>query len=587
MAKFRCTVCNYVYDESKEGVLFSSLPTDWRCPVCGATKDAFIRLSEVADQSQVSGEMKSVSEILVSQMAEWGVRYVFGMPGTSSLGIVDAVRKDNRLKYVQVRHEQTAAFMASAYGKLTGHVAACLTIAGPGATNLSTGLFDAKLDHSPVLALTGLVERAVMGLGTPQEIDQHSFFEPISVFNGILMSAEQATTLVMLALKHAIVEKGVSHLSIPNDVQKLPYSSKIINFEGRIPNMAVSPPEFLMKGAALAIDQACRPVIIAGFGAMGCQPALTRLSQKISAPIATTFRAKGLIDEHSALSIGCHGSIGSTAAAKLVRESDLLIVVGSSFSSLTQIPERRIVQVDLNPLMIAKRYASEVGLVGNSIEVIPRLESLVKGVEKPDYLGEIAKLKLDWLRLLSRETTNSGKPIRPPYIIKVLNEKLPSNAVISLDVGEHCWWFGRNFMMSGSQKLTFSANLGSMGSGLPGAMAASIAFPERQTICITGDGGFALVMGDFLTAVKNQMPIKVFLFNNGQLGMIMQEQKIEGYPIWQTDLQNCAYAEFAKSCGAEGIRVEDPDQLAGAVDKALDITGPVLVDILTDPRRIA
>jgi thiamine pyrophosphate-dependent acetolactate synthase large subunit-like protein len=523
---------------------------------------------------------------MVEQMAEWGITHVFGMPGTSSLGVVDAIRKNSRMKYLQVRHEQTAAFMASSYSKLTGHIAACLTIAGPGATNLATGLYDAQLDHASVLAITGLVERRAMGTSTPQDIDQHSFFEPICVFNRILMSEDQTTTLTTMAIKQAIVEKGVSHISVPNDVQKLAYTAKIIPFEGRMPNMAFSQSELLVEKAASIIDKAERPVIIAGFGAMNSGKAILGFAKKISAPKATTFRAKGIISEYEELSIGSHGSIGSTASATLVGKSDLLIVIGSSFSSLTQIPPKRMVQIDINPMMIAKRYPVEAGLVGNSMELVPRLEGLVKEKKNPEYLAEVSRLKQEWSRLLEGEAAVMQRPLRSPQIMKVLNEKVSKDAVIALDVGEHCWWFGRNFSMRDTQKLTFSGNLGSMGSGLPGAMAASLAFPDRQTICITGDGGLAIVMGDFMTCVKNRMPVKVFVFNNKQLGMIMQEQKIEGYPIWQTDLHNCDFAAYARGCGATGIRVDEPNQLEDAIKEALEKEGPVIVDIATDPRRI-
>lgn len=215
MAKFRCTVCNYVYDEAKEKVNFSDLPEEWVCPVCGAPKSAFVLLTGKAEEKKTG---RTVSDVLVEQIAEWGVQYVFGVPGTSTLGVVDAIRKSSKVKYLQVRHEQTAAFMASAYGKLTGHVAACLGVSGPGATNLATGLYDASLDHSPVLALTGLVARQLIGPGSVQEIDQYSFFEPICVFNKILMSEKQTTTLATLAIRHALLDRGVAHIGIPNDV---------------------------------------------------------------------------------------------------------------------------------------------------------------------------------------------------------------------------------------------------------------------------------------------------------------------------------------------------------------------------------
>ena len=583
MAKYRCTVCNYVYDEAKEGKNFSALAEEWRCPVCNAAKEMFVTLTGAAAEKPKWD--KTVADIMAEQMVECGVKYVFGLPGTSALGVVEALRKNQDIEFIQVRHEQTAAFMASAYAKLTGHIGACLAVAGPGATNLATGLYDAKLDHAPVLALTGLVKRQMMGPGSFQEIDQHSFFEPISVFNKILMTEDQTTTLVTLAIKHALVERGVSHISIPNDVQKLPYEAEIIPFEGRIPNRAISSSDYLIKQAALAVDMAERPVIISGFGALGQGEELLKLAAKISAPIVTTFRGKGVIDEDNGLYVGSHGTIASTAAAELVRKADLLIVIGASYSDMTKIPEKKTVQIDIDPMMIAKNYPVEVGLWGNSSELIPKLKEAVKTKKNSSYMAEIRKLKRDWLKQLEKEADPAKSPVRPQYIIKVLNDKLPEDCVISLDIGENGWWFGRNFFMKKTQKMVMSGYLASMGAGLPGALAAKLAYPDRQVVCITGDGGFSMVMADFLTAVKNKLPIKIFLFNNRHLGMIMQEQKVEGYPNWQTDLYNCDFAAYARECGGIGIKVNKAGELPAAVDKALASDQPVIVDIETDPRR--
>jgi len=583
MLKFRCTVCNYIYDERKEGREFSKLSANWTCPVCNAPKTAFVQLA--GHSKGKPRKERSVSDVLIEQMAEWGIEYVFGIPGTSSLGLVDAIRKNNKVKYIQVRHEQTAAFMASAYGKLTGHIAACLTVAGPGATNLATGLHDAKLDHSPVLALTGLVKRQLIGPGSFQEIDQYSFFEPICVFNKILMSEDQTTNLITLAIKHALVERGVSHIGIPNDVQKLPCEAAILPMEGRIVNRNITPCQSVIRNAAAVIDKSEKPVIIAGFGAMGQGNALLLLAQKITAPIVTTFRGKGVIDEANNLYVGSHGTIGSTAAARLVRESDLLIVIGSSFSDMTQIPIKKMIQIDIDPMMIAKNYPVEVGLWGNSAELIPQITNIVKNKRNEGRLVEIAKLKGEWIDLLKKEADPSKTPVRPQYIIKILNDKISSDAIISLDIGDNGWWFGRNFWMKSTQKMIMSGYLASMGAGLPGAMAAQLAYPDRQVVCITGDGGFTMVMGDFLTAVKYKLPIKIFIFNNKQLGMIMQEQKVEKYPNWQTELYDCGFAEYARNCGGVGIKVTNAKELEGAVEKALLLPRPVIVDIDTDPRR--
>ncbi len=585
MAKYRCTICNWVYDEAKEGKKFSDLPKEWVCPICGAPKTAFVLLAE-KPQAQQPKANHTVSEILINQLAEWGVQYVFGIPGTSTLGVVDAIRKsEGKIKYFQVRHEQTAAFMASAYGKLTDHVAAVLSISGPGTTNLATGLFDAKLDYAPVIALTGLVTREHIGPGSLQEIDHYAFFEPISVFNKILMSPEQTTMLATLAVRHALIDRGVAHIGIPNDVQKLACDAEILPFEGRMPNLAYGQEESIIEQAAKVVDSAKRPVIIAGLGARGQGTKLLRLAERISAPIVSTFKGKGIVDEAEALYVGCHGGVGSTAAGELVEKTDLLIVVGASFSDLTQIPQKRMVQIDINPLMLARRYPVEVGLLGNSAVLIPKLTAKVQERRDSAYLQEIGRLKENWQRQLEKEADANAKPIRAPYIMKVLTEKLAENAVISLDVGENCWWFGRNFQMKRTQKMVMSGNLATMGFGLPGALAAALAYPERQTVCITGDGGLTMVLGDFLTALKYQMPIKVFVINNKSLGMIKQEQKVEGYQSWQTELHDFSFAKFAEHAGGYGIKVTKPEELPGAVDRALKSTIATIVDIDTDPTR--
>jgi pyruvate oxidase len=584
MAKYRCTVCNYVYDEEKEGKKFSDLPKEWVCPVCGAPKTSFVLLTEKIKLETTKGS-KTVSDVLIEQLAEWGVTYVFGVPGTSTLGVVEAIRKNSRIKYIQVRHEEVAAFMASAYGKLTGHVAACLSVSGPGTTNLATGLYDASLDCSPVLVLSGMVARQFIGPGSIQEIDQHSFFEPICVFNKTLMNEDQTTMLGTLAVKTALLDRGVSNIGIPNDVQKLPYDTQIRPFEGRMPNLAFSVEDSVIEKAARVIDSAERPVIVAGFGCRGQGKKVLDFATKISAPIVTTFRAKGIIDEDHALLAGCHGGIGSTAAGELVDNTDLLVVIGSSFSDLTQLPQKRMVQIDINMKNIAKKYPVEVGLLGNSAVVLPKLTAKVQEKKNNSYLNEISRLKEQWRKQLSSEADPAAKPIRAPYIMKVLTEKTASNAIFSLDVGENCWWFGRNFQMKKTQKMIMSGLLASMGFGLPGAIAAALAYPDRQIICITGDGGFTQVMGDFVTALKYQLPIKIFIINNKRLGMIMQEQKVEGYISSQTDLFDYNFADFAEHSGGVGIKVTDPAQLEEAVDKALASTKATIVDIDTDPRR--
>jgi pyruvate oxidase len=365
----------------------------------------------------------------------------------------------------------------------------------------------------------------------------------------------------------------------------LPYQAELLPFEGRMPNLAYGQEEWIIEKAAKVIDSAKRPILLIGFGARGQGTKLLKLAEKIGAPILSTFKGKGIVDAEEPLYVGCQGGIGSTAAGELMSKTDLMIVVGVSFSDLSQIPQRRMVQIDINPLMIARRYPAEVSLLGNSAVLIPKLTEKVAQRDNKDYLAEGSRLKQAWLVQLEREADATAKPIRPPYIIKVLNQKVADNAVITLDVGENCWWFGRNFGMKKTQKLAMSGNLATMGFGLPAALAAKLAYPERQVVCITGDGGLTMVLGDFLTALKYDLAIKVFVLNNKNLGMIMQEQKVEGYERWQTELHDFSFADFAEHAGGLGIKVTEPNELEPAVDRALKSEKPTIVDIDTDPRR--
>ncbi len=529
----------------------------------------------------------TVSDVIIKQLAAWGVEWVFGLPGTSALGLVDALRRSERVRFIQVRHEEVAAFMASAYAKLTGRVGVCLTIAGPGATNLITGLYDAQMDRAPVLALTGQVKLQYVGPGSFQEIDQDALFHPVSVFNKTINAKEQTRELVTLALKHALTEGGVAHLAVPNDVQKQPWEAQPQPWEGSFPALSIEPPEKALKQAAALINQAERPVIIAGWGAKQAKGDLLKLAKKILAPIATTFRAKGIISEASQLSLGVLGHTGTQPARQVVNHADLLIVFGSSFSEQTDIPrEIPIVQVDLNPMKVAKSFPVKLGLWGDNRLVIPKLIGLVEAKSQRKFMDEVKGLKADWEEKLEREADPQAVPLRPQYIMKLLEDLAAPNAIISLDVGDNGFWFGRNFQMKDEQGLLMSGYLGSMGFGLPGGLVATLAQPKRQVICLTGDGGFTQVMGDFLTAVKNKLDLTVVLLNNQELAMITVEQRAEGYPPFATELTNPDFAAYARNCGGEGWKVKRSEQLKGALQEALASPKPALVDIATEPKRI-
>ncbi|KZX15793.1 putative thiamine pyrophosphate-containing protein YdaP [Methanobrevibacter cuticularis] len=582
MFKYRCKVCNYIYDETEEKVVFEDIQKDWKCPICNASKKLFIEIEELKREKSKES-YKTVSDIIIEQISAWGVKYVFGIPGTSSLGIVEALRKNKDIQYFQVRHEQTAALMASAYGKLTGNIAACLTITGPGATNLATGLYDAKQDRSPVLAITGYVTRELIGTKSFQEINQQEFFEPISVYNKIITHPDETTKLITFAMRHALIKKGVAHIAVSENIQKERCDDEIIDIEGRIATLSGTAPKNEITKAAALINSAKRPVIIAGFGALENKKDIEKLAKKISAPIATTFKGKPVIDDAHPCYVGSHGKIGSSSAMYLTDHSDLLIVIGASFSDNTGIPEKPTIQIDVDPMVIGKRHPIKVGIVGTSGEVVPEIINEVEDSNKESYLEEIANLKEEWNKTLSNEADPNKTPLKFPYIMRELANYIDDDAIISLDVGENGWRVGRNYPMKIEQKLVMSGYLGTMGFGLPGALIAQIVDPKKQVICITGDGGFGMVMGDFLTAVKYKLPIKVLVFNNHELGMIMQEQKAEKYNNWQTHLQDCDFAEFANICGGTGLTANDSNGLKKAFKEAFELEGPVIINIETDP----
>lgn len=526
----------------------------------------------------------TVADVLVAELAAWGITLYFGIPGSSALPLVDAVRRNPDARYIVVRHEETAAMAASAYNKFTGKIAACLTIAGPGATNLATGLYDAKEDHASVLSLNGQVKMQYSGPGGIQEIDQDAFFRPMTVFNSTVADPATAVKLLTRALRYAIVARGVAQLSVPNDIQAAPLKSAYCERETCLPSTSVAPTDEAVRAAVEAIDGAAHPVIIAGFGALDAAEAVLGLATKIQAPIVTTLRGKGILPDDNEWIAGVHGELGTPQALTLVLKSDLVIACGMSFSDHTGVPPgKRAIQIDIDPLQLGK-HPLVTGVYGDCAIALPRITERVRSREDPGTRQWLAEKKREWRDRLDREADPEAVPLRPPYIMKVLSETLPEDAVISLDVGENQWWFGRNFRMK-RQRFAMSGYLGTMGFGLPGAIAAKLAYPEKNVVCITGDGGFAMVMADFTTAVRYDLPIAVLVLNNHDLAMIREEQREANYPSFGTDLTNPDFAAYAETCGGVGIRVTRPKDLRDAVLRAVSMEKPVIVDIETDPVR--
>lgn len=543
------------------------------------------RWGDTMNRKNTSASGPTVAEAMVAELVRWEVDLYFGVPGTSSLGIIDAVRKHPDARFIQVRHEENAAMAASAYHKLTGKVAACVTIAGPGATNLATGLYDAKEDHAAVLALNGQVEGQYLGPGGFQEIDQDAFFRPVTVFNNTVHEKTRALKLVDMAVRRALVEQGVAQLSVPNNIQKEVLDLACCPREGPPPSVRIAPDDDLVAEAARAVNTAKKPVIIAGWGARGAVESLLAIAERIQAPVLTTYRAKGLVPEDHPWHLGVLGSVGTPAARRWANEADLLLTCGVGFSSQTRVPgETPLVQVDLDPVKLGKNRET-IALWGDCAVVLPRLLKHLDVREERGTKEEIAGQKAEWLAQIRAEADPTAAPLRPPYIMQVLSEVLPEDAVIAVDVGENGWWFGRNFRMRPGQKFVMSGYLATMGFALPAALAARLAYPDRPAVCITGDGGFTMAMAEFLTAVKYDLPVTVVVLNNHELGMILVEQQMEHYPAFGTELHNPDFADYAQACGGAGFRVERPDELAPAVTRALAAGVPALVDVETDPKR--
>lgn len=529
-------------------------------------------------------ETTTVSDIIISELERWGIKFIFGVPGTSSLGLVDALRKNENVKYIVVRHEESAALAASAYNKLTGKIAACLTIAGPGATNLATGLYDAKEDRASVLSINGQVATQYLGPGGFQEIDQDAFFRPITFYNNTIYDKKMAVKILTMALKHAIIQRGVAQISVPNDIQKEPLDAKYCTKETCITNFNILPEEKEIEKAAKLINSSKKPVIIAGWGAFNASKYVLKMAKKIKAPIVTTFRAKGILPEENEWIAGILGNIGSPYARTLVNNSDLLIALGVGFSKNTNVPkDKPMIQVDIDPLKLGKN-PFKVALWGNCNLVLPKLLEKLQPRNDSSVLKELKVMKKKWFEQLEREADSKSSPLRPPYIMKVLSETIPDDAIISIDVGDNGWWFGRNFIIK-KQRFVMSGYLATMGFGLPGAIASKLAYPDKTVVCITGDGGFGMSMMDFITAVKYNLPIIVVVLNNKKLAMIGMEQKMENYPEYGIDLLNPDFAAYAKACGGVGIKVSKPEELEKGVKEAIKSNKPAIVDIDTDYRR--
>ena len=522
------------------------------------------------------------------------------MVGHSNLGLADALRKaetDGRLTYIGVRHEGAAAFAASGYAKISGRPAACLTIAGPGATNLLTGLWDAKVDRVPIVALTGQVKSQVLGPGTFQEVPLASAFSAVAEWSQTVLVPENATELAALAMKHAVVQRDVAHLIFPDDVQELPGVEAPIARPrvGRVAAAEVAPPQAEFDRATELLGSAERPVIIVGNGAREFRDDVLALAEHLDAPVITTFKAKGLVPDRHPLACGVLGRSGIPVASIHMGRADCLLVLGASFSEHTGIATYvPTIQVDLDRMMLGKFHPVHVPLLGDIGRTVAMLRDAVPAGDRPAQRESVAKQWARWrAEKAERATMADGRGrMHPAAVFAALSEVVPENAAIAVDVGNNTYSFGRYFECKPGQTVIMSGYLGSIGFGFPAAMGVWAATrtetsPARKVVSVSGDGGFGQYLAELTTAVAHKMPITHVLLNNSELGKITREQVGALRPVWQTALHNPDFAEYARICGARGYRVDKVVDLPTVLAEAMAVTdGPALVEVITSARDV-
>jgi len=532
----------------------------------------------------------TISDVMMETMVNWGVDTVFGMVGHSNLGVADAMRRleeKGKLQYFGIRHEGAAAFAASGYAKLTGKPAACFGIAGPGATNMYTGMWDARVDRVPLLALSGQVDTQVLGTGAFQEVDLVKAFQTVADFNHVVQEHSKHSELMTRAVKQAIVNRQVSHLTFPDEVQVIPKpeDEEAQTSDGRITPFTISPPAEMLGKAIQLIRKSKRPVIVVGHGAKFSMERIIQLAEGMNAPVITTFKGKGQIPDDHPLGCGVLGRSGTPVASWFMNESDLLIVFGASFSNHTGItPKKPIIQVDFDPLALSKFHKIDVALWGE-VGITSQLlyEGLKGKTNTEDQRGEVATRWDLWKKeKASRSLDDQGRGISSIAVFNAMNKITPENAVIAVDVGNNTYSFGRYFECK-NQSILMSGYLGSIGFALPAAMGAWAAVKNSRPVwSLSGDGGLGQYLAEISTLVKYNMNVKHILINNSELGKISKEQRGSELEVWQTGLHNPNFAEFANNCGALGIRVERKEDLQDAMQKISNHNGPALLDVVCD-----
>jgi pyruvate dehydrogenase (quinone)/pyruvate oxidase len=533
------------------------------------------------------------ADVLMEALCDWGVDVVFGLPGDGINGIMEALRKrQNAIRFVQVRHEEAAALMACGYAKYTGKLGVCLGTSGPGGLHLLNGLYDAKLDGQPVLAITGHHYHDLVDTHAQQDVDLDRVFMDVAVYNARIMGPSHVEQVAHLACRTALSYRGVAHINFPVDLQEHATDEhskrNIPGHTSRVAAMGVGVPgDVDLKNAAAVLNAGRKVAILAGQGALAAGDELEAASEKLAAPIVKALLGKAAVPDDSPYTTGCIGLLGTKPSQEVMEECDTLLMVGTSFPYIEFLPkpgQARGVQIDIDPTRIGLRYPVEVGLVGDARITLQKLLSLLTRKEDRKFLRRAQEGMKEWWKLMEEQGTRDDVPIKPQVVAWELGKRLSPDAIVSGDSGTVATWLARQIPIRRGQKFSLSGTLATMANGLPYTIAAQIAYPERQCVAFVGDGGFSMLMAEFATAVKYNLPIKVVIVKNNSLGQIKWEQMVFlGNPEYGCDLQPIDFAAFARACGGAGLTIREPGECGATLDRAFATPGPVIVEAEVDP----
>jgi pyruvate dehydrogenase (quinone) len=537
----------------------------------------------------------TAADVLIDTIADWGVEVVFGLPGDGINGIMEALRtRQDRIRFIQVRHEESAAFMACGYAKYTGKLGVCLATSGPGGIHLLNGLYDAKLDGQPVLALTGMAYHDLIGTHTQQDVELDRLFADVAKYNARIMGPTHVEPVADLACRTALTYRGVAHITFPVDLQE----KKVEKSSPSMRNVPHHTSDAMARGARLPartdLRQAAeilnggrKVVILAGQGALGAVDELERLAETLAAPIVKALLGKAAVPDDSQYTTGGIGLLGTRASQDALESCDTLMMVGTSFPYIEFYPkpgQARAVQIELDPMRVGLRYPVEVGLVGDSRHTLQALFPLLERKNDRSFLEKAQKGMEEWRELMDERGTRHDKPMKPQVLARELGLRLRDDAIVSCDSGTIATWWARHIPARRGQMHSLSGNLATMANGLPYAIAAQVAYPDRQCVAFVGDGGFSMLMAEFATCVKYDLPVKVVIVKNNTLGQIKWEQMVFlGNPEYGCDLHPIDFAAVARACGGSGLTIEDPAQCGASLDQALATPGPVVVEAVVDP----